>query len=734
MVNKKQVTIILSSLVLFMPLAFATTSAHAAAASANVTVNASSSLGVIPQTAFGLNTGVYDPNLPDSSVPQLLQNADVGVLRFPGGSIADAYHWSANSITTGYANNPPDYFAVAPGNSFDSFMGLTQKIGAQAMITVNYGSNANGTGGGDPTEAANWVQYANETHNYNIKYWEIGNEVYGNGAYDPTAPYGQGGHWELDLHSQIGPQAYANNALTYISDMKAVDPNIDVGVVLTAPSNWPDGQTPAWNSTVLSTVGSKIDFVIVHWYPQQPGQETDAGLLASPETGLNSTDSIAQMMTALRSEISQYCGTNASHVQVFVTETNSVAFNPGKQSVSLVNALYLADDYMTWLENGASNVDWFALHNYISTAGNNSSSLYGTTNYGDYGLLSDGTSNNGVSEPSADTPFPPYYGYQMLSYLGKPGDTMVSASSTSSLITVHAVKQANGNMAVMILNKDPNNSYNVNVSLSGFVPAGNATVYTYGENSTGVALQQESGVASSFTQTVAPYSITDVVLAQAPSFSDSTAVANGGNTSPGQTTPITATFTDAGGSLANGILDIEVYDSAGQQVGQQYWTAQNLSSGQSATETYDWVAPGTTGAYTVKLGVFGPNWSPNYYWNDNAASVNSSSQSFTTATSVGIVGNASSGQTVPITTSFQETSGALANSILDIEVYNSSGQKVGQQYWSGENLGAGQTLTETYDWVAPAASGTYTVEVGVFGPNWTPNYYWNGSGGTVNVS
>lgn len=726
--------------ILFIPLVLTTVPSYAAVDSAAVTVNAGSSLGTIPSTAFGLNTGVYDPNLMDSAVPQLLENADVGVLRFPGGSIADAYQWSTNSITTGYANTPPDYFSVAPGNSFNSFVGLTQKIGAQALITVNYGSNAAGTGGGDPTQAADWVQYADVTNNDNIKYWEIGNEVYGNGTYDPSAPYGQGGHWELDLHSQVGPQAYANNALTYISDMKAVDPNINVGVVLTAPSNWPDGQTPDWNSTVLSTVGSKIDFVIVHWYPEQPGQETDAGLLASPESGFQGTDNIAQMMSTLRSEINQYCGTNASHVQIFVTETNSVAFNPGKQSVSLVNALFLDDDYMTWLENGAANVDWFALHNYISTGGNNSSTLYGNTAYGDYGLLSDGSSSGGISEPPADTPFAPYYGYQMLSYLGKPGDTMLSSSSNNSLVAVHAVKQADGNLALMILNKDPNNSYNVNVSLSGYTPSGSATVYSYGENSAGVTSSSETGLSSSFTQTVAPYSVTDVVLtpaaqtptAQSPTFTDSTSLPGGANTSPGNTVPITTTFTDTSGALSDGILDIEVYNAAGQKVGQQYWTGENLSSGQSATETYDWTAPSTTGSYTVEVGVFANGWSPNYYWDSNAATVTNANQAFTSSTSVG--SSFSPGQTIPINTTFTETGGSLQNGILDIEVYNSAGQKVAQQYWTGQNLTTGQSVPETFDWTAPSTSGTYTVEVGVFSSGWSTNYYWNNSAGSFSIS
>lgn len=62
-------------------------------------------------------------------------------------------------------------------------MGVVSRSGVQAMVTVNYGSNAAGTAGGDPQKAAAWVHYANVTKGYGVTYWEIGNEVYGNGFY-----------------------------------------------------------------------------------------------------------------------------------------------------------------------------------------------------------------------------------------------------------------------------------------------------------------------------------------------------------------------------------------------------------------------------------------------------------------------------------------------------------------------------------------------------------------------
>lgn len=475
--------------------------ATGAAPTVSITVKAGRSSGTIPSTAFGMNTATWDSHLLDSNMPQLLKQAGIAVVRFPGGLISDAFHWKQQTLTRG------SNVRLVTGNgqakvSFDAYMGVVKKAGAQAILTVNYGTNTAGTGPGDPSEAAAWVKYANVTKHYGVKYWEIGNEVYGNGLYQVA--------WESDLHTDKSPAAYGNNAATYIHDMKAVDPTIKVGVVVAAPGFFPDGRTPDWNSGVLSTVCPKIDFVIVHYYPQKVGQESDSGLLSA-------TSHIAGMVSKLRSEIKQYCGSNAKNVQILLTETNSVSFAPGKQTVSVVNALFLADDYMTWLENGAASVDWWDLHLGPSARSNNGSSLYGTTDYGDYGVLSAGSCTpRGVCETPAETPFPTYYALELMAKLGKAGDTMVSASSPQSMIAVHAVKQAKGNLAVLLINKDPSNSYKVSFSPGGYQPASKATVYSYGMKSTSITSSTSKSSHNTFTLTVAPYSLTTIVLTPQP--------------------------------------------------------------------------------------------------------------------------------------------------------------------------------------------------------------------------
>jgi hypothetical protein len=386
-------------------------------------------------------------------------------------------------------------------------MGLVQQIGAQAFITVNYGSNKNGTGGGDPAEAAAWVHYANIVKHYGIKYWEIGNEVYANGSYSS-------GNWEADLHPEKGPTAYGQNVLAFVRAMKAVDPSIKIGISLTTPSL--DGKQDAmssWNPGVLSVACSQIDFVDVHWYSRWQDRGDGSG---PDEQLLDSARHIPDMIAQPHSQIAQNCGAHAKDVQIMLGEVNSG--NQGKQLVSLVNSLFLPDVYMSWLENGGTNVSWWDLHEGIGTNGKNDSSIYGSTSYGDNGILANNTCKNGLCEPEVNTPFPPYYGLQMLTHLGLPGDQILTAISRNSAVSVHAVKQANGNLAVLLINKDPGATITPSISLIGYRAASSATTYSYGMNSANITSGTASGVSSTFRQLLPPYSLTTIVFSPAHAY------------------------------------------------------------------------------------------------------------------------------------------------------------------------------------------------------------------------
>jgi hypothetical protein len=460
--------------------------AGAATLTANVTVNATSGLGAVPAHGIGLNTAVYDGDMNDAAIAPLLKAAGVTAMRYPGGSYSDIYNWQNQTAAAG------GY--VAPNTGFTNFMSTASSAGAAPIITVNYGT-------GSPSLAAAWVQAAASD---NVQYWEVGNEVYGNGTY--------GANWEADAHCKTslngppvtvgsepsqtyncGPAEYAANVLQYVSAMHAANASAKVCAVLTTPGFWPDGVTnseypQSWNQTVLSALKANTQCVIVHYYP---GGSSTAGMLTDPAD-------IASIMNTLHMQLSQYAGIgNPSSVPVIVTETNS--------SIDLDTqpaALFGADMYMTWLENGASNVDWWNEHNGEGTV----STVDGATDYGDQGIFSNGTNYGGTTEPAVDTPFAPYYGIEMLSKLAAPGGTMVAATSSQSLLRVHAVRDASGNLNVLVDNEDPSNSYTVSLGYSNFTPSGTPTVYTLANNATSIT----SAAGSASSVTAGPYSLTVV--------------------------------------------------------------------------------------------------------------------------------------------------------------------------------------------------------------------------------
>jgi hypothetical protein len=524
--------------------------AGAASTAVNVTVNADEGLGTVPSTAYGLNQAVWDSQMNTQASVNMLSQAGVEMMRYPGGSYGDIYNWQNNTAAGGY---------VAPGTDFDQFMSTVQSVGAQAILIANYGS-------GTPQEAADWVRYANITKGYHDEYWEIGNEVYGNGYY--------GADWETDDHSSHSPATYASNLLQYSSAMKAVDPTIKIGAVLTLPGNWPDsvvaaGDSMDWNQTVLSEAGSAIDFVIVHYYPS-PDNAADA--LQTPEQ-------LPGELAQLRQEIDQYAGPNGPNIGIAMTETDS-NFDMDTQP----GALYAADTYFTALQNGAFTVDWWDTRNgetSVSTAPD------GATDYGDEGIFSSGQCNSAnVCEPALNTPFPVYYAIEMLSKVALPGDTMVNASSSSSLVSVHAARNTNGDLSVELINKDPSNAYTVNLNYEGWQPSTAApTVYTYGDEATSITTAQ-TGTAG--TQVIPPYSIVTLKLTPSPTNPVSSTLSAPGQPTVSNVTANNATLTWPASTGGN-VVRYEVYEQFGTNsvlLGESTstsFTAQNLVPGTSYT-------------------------------------------------------------------------------------------------------------------------------------------------------
>lgn len=439
-----------------------------------VDVDVRAGLATVPDTAIGVNHAIWDAELGTPAVSDLLKAAGVQMLRYPGGSYADIYHWRDHTAPGGY---------VAPNTDFDTFMAGVRRVGGQPMIIANYGT-------GTAQEAADWVRYANVTKDYDVTYWTVGNENYGNGHY--------GAAWEADEHADKSPTEYAATVVAYAEAMKAVDPDIKVGAVLTMPGNWPDGlvgpgDQGTWNQTVLSRAGHVIDFVDVHWYP---GGST-------PAETLTRTEHIEDAVHLLRQQINRYAGAHAAGIGISMTETN---VDVGRNTQP--GALFLADVYSGLLEQGVFTVHWWNVHNGIGTV----STVAGQTDYGDYGLLSSGTctADTAHCEPPLNTPFAPYHALSMMSSFARPGDQLVRAGTDNPLVTAHAARRANGDLAVLLVNKDPDNAHTADLDYHGWAPSG--AVPTVASYTNGADAVRTAPAGSATSQTLPAYSLTLLTL------------------------------------------------------------------------------------------------------------------------------------------------------------------------------------------------------------------------------
>jgi hypothetical protein len=467
---------------------------------ASVTVNVASPMAAMPLQGLGICTATYDGSLIDSRVAPMLSAAGITAVRYPGGSYADIFNWQTTTGNGGAYVNSND--------SFDNWMNtVVNPAGAQAIITVNYGSNPSNTAGGDPNVAAAWVNYANNTKHWGIKYWEIGNEVGGNGYYP-------GQDWEYDLHftnqtasARVGqvtlsPAAYGTNSAQFINAMKAQDPTILCGVGFSPGNN-------AYNTPLLQAVGTNADFVIIHWYP---GSDNASTLAASAQ--------IPSTVNITLSELTNILGTaHASQMKIAITETGA------GNAVGAPVALFAADNYLTWIENGIVNVDFQELHSTppVFLQGN--------------------------QQPACG-----YYGAQMSRLLANVGDKFVTTTSAQSELRVHATTRQDGKTGVMLVNLDPLIAIAVTVNITGTNLASTGTWYQFGLTNIStattlpaypVSTNTVTGLVNSFTVLVPPYTMVDLLIPPMPANTPPVLAAIANRTvNVGQTVAFTASATD----------------------------------------------------------------------------------------------------------------------------------------------------------------------------------------------
>ena len=201
--------------------------------------------------------GIYDPGnkLSDEEgfrkdIIEAMKKIKVPVLRWPGGCFVSSYHWK-----DGVGENRQPFFdkawRVEDPNTFgtDEYIHMCRKIGCEPYICTNAGT-------GTAEEMSDWVEYCNlknegkyakwriangEEQPYNVKYWSIGNENYGN--------------WEIGAKSSEEWWRLVKEAAKMI---KHVSP-----IVKLSAAALPDID---WTMSLLKHCGAYLDWISLHGY------------------------------------------------------------------------------------------------------------------------------------------------------------------------------------------------------------------------------------------------------------------------------------------------------------------------------------------------------------------------------------------------------------------------------------------------------------------------------------
>lgn len=244
-------------------------------------------------------------------VMDLAGELNAGIMRLAGNYIS-AYHWRQgigpvyerpillNEAWGGWANK---YFGT------DEFIRFCRELNVEPLICVNDGS-------GTPEEASAWVEYCNGAADtpfgrmraenghpepYGVKYWEIGNEVWGD--------------WQV---GHCDAETFADRYVRFAEAMKAADP----GIILLACGD----SRMEWNKPLLERAAEHVDYLTVHLYhgcprfgmnERTPRMERYKAIVSFPEW---TRETIRELRDLFGSD------PRYAHVKLAVTEYNTMYY------------------------------------------------------------------------------------------------------------------------------------------------------------------------------------------------------------------------------------------------------------------------------------------------------------------------------------------------------------------------------------------------------------------------
>ncbi len=410
-----------------------------------VKIDATQVLHNVTPYQFGNNADWWDGKdwFMDPDRIEKVKEAGIRFWRWPGGSSSDNYFWDGN-----YQGHTKDHDGGDPTNmtqswavSTDDFIDFCRKTGSEAIFTVNYAAARYGSVKEAADLAASWVKHCNVDMKYKVRYWEIGNEVYG--------PWEEGN--KMDGKPQLTGDVYGKDLQVIVAAMKKVDPDIYVGAVAVDTDDGGDWTGYHWwMRDLLPQLQGKTDYLILHQYFMWPFTG-DTYSNPSNEVLFGNLHKMGDAFGAAGQMEDKYAPSEKG-IPVALTEYNLVNAAP-PQTIELINGLFTAEVLGEGIKTGYVASNYWDLKNGLDKKLGGSMAI----------LASD---DNSV--PDA-TPRPSYYAFAL--YNQAFGDKMVAADSSDPTVKVYASRFSGGELGLVVVNQNDTNQ-TLNFDFTGFTPQG----------------------------------------------------------------------------------------------------------------------------------------------------------------------------------------------------------------------------------------------------------------------
>jgi hypothetical protein len=250
-----------------------------------VTIDATKVITKIPPAIFGHNVDSWVTGMiTEPAFMQHVNNLRPHVIRWPAGSGSDGYWWDRAPgdppadvpkmvlDKSGIKKSAFYFYGRPPGarsGSLDAYYEMRRETGNEGLITVNYGYARYGTGP-HPVEtaahyAADWVRYDHGR----TRYWEVGNENYGDWelGYRIDTTQNRDGQPEF-----LTGQLYAKHFRVFADSMRHAAAELGVTIYIGAvtaesgPMRWDAPTRRYWNQQMMKELGGAADYYVVHNY------------------------------------------------------------------------------------------------------------------------------------------------------------------------------------------------------------------------------------------------------------------------------------------------------------------------------------------------------------------------------------------------------------------------------------------------------------------------------------